>query len=106
MKKLKWIILIITIVLGAFYYKVSDSEITVSIACFPNEIHKIQKGGNYYLNILTTKEKIRCTKNEYDKVKSGKEKLFYGIMFKKNPFLSKYFNYEPKLEWLEVKKTE
>lgn len=106
MKKLKWFILIIIIVLGVLYYKVSDSEITVSTACFSNEIHKMQKGGNYYLNILTTKERIRCTKSEYDKIKGGEEKLLYGIMYKKNSFLSKYFNYEPKLEWFDVKNTE
>ena len=106
MKKLKWAILVVIIALGVFYYKISDSETTVSTACFPNEIQKTQKGGKYYLNILSTKEKIRCTKSEYDKVKGENEKLLYGIMYKKNLFLSKYFHYESKLVWFEVKQTE
>lgn len=106
MKRSKWLILTLVILMGILYYKVSNSERTISTAYFTNEIQKVKQEGKYYLEIKTTKEKVRCMKEEYDRVKNGDGKLLYSLMYKKNPFLTKYFRYEPRLLWLEVKKLE
>lgn len=103
MKGSKWLILIMIIIMGILYYKVSSSERTISTACFTNEIQKVKQEGKYYLEIKTTKERVRCIKEEYDRVKNGDRKLLYSLMYKKNPFLTKYFHYESRLLWLEEK---
>lgn len=106
MKKLKWFLLIGIIIVGIFYCKVSENASTVGTACFAKEIKKSKKGDKYYLYFSTTKEKVRCTKEEYNKIRDGQKEVFYGIEYKKNIFLTKYLNYEPKLTWIEEKKVE
>lgn len=106
MKKLKWFLIIGIIIVGTFYYKVSDNASTVGTVCFANEIKKTQKGDKYYLYLSTTKEKVRCTKEEYNKIRNGQKELYYGIEYKKNVFLTKYLKYEPKLTWIQEKKVE
>ncbi|MBS7006957.1 hypothetical protein [Anaerostipes sp.] len=103
MKRNRWMILILVVVIGFLYFKVSDSERTISAACFTNEIQTVKKEKKYYLEINPTKERVRCTKEEYDRVKNGDGKQLYSLMYKKNPFLTRYFHYEPQLLWLEEK---